>query len=221
LRVVDVVDEGPGVVSVHMAGRRLDELRAQPGQFFLWRFLARGNWWTSHPFSLSAAPSGDALRITVKSLGDHTSRMGKIRPGTRVVAEGPFGVFTTAARRREKVLLVAGGIGITPVRALLDELDGDVIVLYRVVSAPDVVFFDELQQLSDERGTAIRYIVGDHASEEGARLLSPPHLRELVPDLDERDVFLCGPPAMIKHAESSLRRAGVPRRNLHIERFAL
>jgi predicted ferric reductase len=221
LRVVSVVEEAPGVVSIHMTGRSLASLRAQPGQFFLWRFLARGSWWTSHPFSLSAAPADDALRITVKSLGDHTSRMEKIRPGTRVVAEGPFGVFTALARRREKVLLVAGGIGITPVRALLDELDGDVVVVYRVVSEPDIVFFDELQRVSDERGTTVRYVIGDHATEEGARLLSPEHFRELVPDLDERDVYLCGPPAMIKIAESSLRQAGVARRHLHVERFAL
>jgi predicted ferric reductase len=221
LRVVDVVEEAPGVVSVHMTGRSLERLGARPGQFFLWRFLARGSWWTSHPFSLSAAPTGDALRITVKSLGDHTSRMGKIRPGTGVIAEGPFGVFTAAARRREKVLLVAGGIGITPVRALLEELDGDIVVLYRAFSEPEIVFFDELQRLSDERGATVRYVVGDHATNDGAQLLSTEHLRELVPDLDERDVFLCGPPAMIKHAESSLRRAGVPRRNLHVERFAL
>ncbi len=221
LRVIDVVDEAPGVVSLHMAGRSVDRLRARPGQFFLWRFLARGTWWTSHPFSLSAAPAGNALRITVKSLGDHTSRIGRIRPGTRVIAEGPFGVFTAAARRREKVLLVAGGIGITPVRALLDELDGDIVVLYRAYSEPEIVFFDELQGLSDERGTALHYVIGDHATEQGARLLSPEHLRELVPDIDERDVFLCGPPAMIAHAEASLRRTGVPRRNLHVERFAL
>jgi ferredoxin-NADP reductase len=204
-----------------MTGRGLDRLHARPGQFFLWRFIARGSWWTSHPFSLSAAPTDKTFRITVKALGDHTSRMGKIRPGTRVIAEGPFGVFTAAARRREKALLVAGGIGITPVRALLDELDGDVVVVYRAFSAPDIVFFDELQQLSDERGTELRYVIGDHASGEGAQLLSPDHLRDLVPDLDQRDVFLCGPPAMIKHAESSLRRAGVPRRDLHVERFAL
>jgi predicted ferric reductase len=221
LRVVEVVEEAPGVVSVHMTGRRLERLGAVPGQFFLWRFLARGTWWTSHPFSLSAAPTGDALRITVKSLGDHSSRMGKVRPGTRVVAEGPFGIFTAMARRREKVLLVAGGIGITPVRALLEVLEGDIVVLYRALSEPEIVFFDELQRLSAERGTTVRYVIGDHATDEGARLLSADHLRELVPDLDERDVFLCGPPAMIKHAESSLRLAGVPRRNLHVERFAL
>ena len=221
LRVVEVVEEAPGVVSLHIAGRGLDRLNARPGQFFLWRFLTRGSWWTSHPFSLSAAPTNDALRITVKALGDHSSRMGQIRPGTRVVAEGPLGVFTAAARRREKLLLIAGGIGITPVRALLEELRGDVVVIYRVVSEPEIVFAEELDQLAHEHGTTLRYVVGDHATEEGAQLLSPEHLRELVPDLAERDVFVCGPPAMIAHVEASVRRAGVTRRHLHVERFAL
>ncbi|MDX6504112.1 MAG: hypothetical protein QOE29_1237 [Gaiellaceae bacterium] len=221
LHVVDVVEEAPGVVSVHIAGRGLDRLSARPGQFFLWRFVTRGSWWTSHPFSLSAAPTNDALRITVKALGDHTSRMARISPGTRVVAEGPFGVFTAAARRREKVLLVAGGIGITPVRALLEELSGDVVVIYRVFSEPEIVFAEELGVLTAERGAALHYVVGDHATEEGARLLSPEHLHELVPDIAERDVFLCGPPAMIAHTETSIRRAGVKRRHLHVERFAL
>jgi predicted ferric reductase len=221
LRVVKVVEEAPGVVSLHIAGRGLDRLSARPGHFFLWRFLTRGSWWTSHPFSLSAAPTDDALRITVKALGDHTSRMGRISPGTRVVAEGPFGVFTAAARRREKVLLIAGGIGITPVRALLEELHGDVVVIYRVVSEPEIVFSEELDRLVHERGMTLRYVVGDHATEEGAQLLTPEHLHELVPDLAERDVFVCGPPAMIAHVETSVRGAGVPRNHLHVERFAL
>ena len=182
---------------------------------------ARGSWWSSHPFSLSAAPAADSLRITVKGLGDHSRRLGEIRPGTRVVAEGPFGVFTAAARRREKVLLIAGGIGITPVRALLEELRGDVLVLYRVVADSDIVFADELERLVDERGLTLHYVVGDHATEEGATLLSTDHLRELVPDLAERDVFLCGPPAMTELVEKTVRSAGVRRRHLHVERFAL
>jgi predicted ferric reductase len=221
LRVADVVEEGPGVVSVHMRGRTLDRLRARPGQFFLWRFLDARRGWTSHPFSLSAAPTDDALRITVKALGDHTSRVGEIAPGTRVVAEGPFGVFTSAARRRAKVLLIAGGIGITPVRALLEELRGDVVALYRVVSQRDIVFAEELDGFVRDRGLTLHYVVGDHATAEGAALLSPEHLRALVPDLAERDVFLCGPPAMTERVEADLRRAGVRRRHLHVERFAL
>src|SRR5438874_12285058 len=116
LRVVEVAPEGPGVVSVSITGRKLERLHAHAGQFFVWRFLARGRWWTAHPFSLSAAPAGRSLRITVKARGDHTAKLAAIPQGTRVLAEGPFGVFTAAARRRDKSLLIASGIGITPIR---------------------------------------------------------------------------------------------------------
>src|SRR5256714_3336535 len=117
LRVSEVVTEGPGVVSLRITGRRLDRLNARAGQFFLWRFLDRKRMWSSHPFSLSQAPDGRSLRITVKALGDFSGRLRDVKPGTRVVAEGPFGVFTEAARKRDKVALIAGGIGITPIRS--------------------------------------------------------------------------------------------------------
>jgi predicted ferric reductase len=211
LRVAEVVHEAPGVVSLRIAGRRLDRLGASGGQFFLWRFLTPGHWWRSHPFSLSARPDGDSLRITVKALGDFTSAIGRIPVGTRVVAEGPFGAFTQAARRRDKVLLIGGGIGITPIRALLDELRGDVVVLYRVLSEDEAIFRDELPNAV--------VVAGDHATAEGSRLLSPEHLRELVPDIADRDVYVCGPPAM---ADATVRsvRAHVPSRHIHVERFA-
>jgi predicted ferric reductase len=221
LRVVDVVAEGPDVVSLRIGGRGLERLRAEPGQFFLWRFLARGRWWKAHPFSLSAAPDGQSLRITVKALGDDSAGLSGIPVGTRVVAEGPFGVFTEAARRRAKVLLVAGGIGITPVRALMEQIRGDAVVLYRVVTNDDVVFRSELDDLADARGLALHYVVGDHATDEGRNHLSPDHLHELVPDIEERDVFVCGPPGLTDAVTRSVRAAGVPRRHIHAERFAL
>jgi predicted ferric reductase len=221
LRVAEVIPEGSGVTSVRITGRRLDRLKARPGQFFIWRFLTPGHWWTAHPFSLSAAPDGRSFRITAKAAGDHTRRMGRIPIGTRVVAEGPCGDFTELARRRAKVLLVAGGIGITPVRALLEQMDGDIVAIYRVINQDDIVFADELAELEQRRGVKVRYVVGDHSTPEGRNLLSPEHLRELVPDLAERDVYLCGPPAMTEVTEQRLRHAGVPRRRLHIERFAI
>jgi predicted ferric reductase len=221
LRVESVVVEGPGVVSVRIGGRRLDRLGARAGQFFLWRFLDRRRWWSAHPFSLSARPDGRSLRITVKALGDFSARLAEVRPGTRVLAEGPFGTFTAAARRRERALLIAGGIGVTPIRALLEELGGDVVVLYRAIAAEDLVLAGELDALAAERGARVHHVVGDHAAPGGDRLLSPEHLRELVPDLDWRDVFLCGPPGMTAAIERSLRAARVPRSHVHIERFAL
>ena len=221
LRVADVTEEAPGVVSLRIVGRRLDLLGAEPGQFFLWRFLDRRRIWSAHPYSLSAAPDGSSLRLTVKALGDHTERLGGVRPGTRVLAEGPFGVFTESARRRrDKVLLIAGGIGITPIRSLIDRMRGDVVVVYRAVSGSDLIFTRELDDLAARTGLRIHYVLGDHRGE-GRRLLSPEHLRELVPDAAERDVFLCGPPAMTDAISGNLRAAGVPRRRIHLERFAL
>jgi len=221
LRVAAVVDEGPGVVSLWITGRGLHRLRAHAGQFFQWRFLTRDRWWKAHPFSLSAAPDGRSLRITVKALGDDSSRIGEIPVGTRVVAEGPFGVFTEASRRLDAVLLIAGGIGITPVRALMQEMRGDVVVLYRVVLDEDIVFRPELDALARETGAELHYIVGDHATDEGRHYLSPQHLLELVPDIVEREVYVCGPPALSDVVTRHVRQAGVPRRHVHTERFAL
>lgn len=221
MRVSEVTVEAPGVISLRITGRRLDRLGARAGQFFLWRFLTPNRWWESHPFSLSEAPDGRSLRITVKNSGDFTSRIGQILPGTPVLAEGPFGVFTEEVRQRERVLLIAGGIGITPIRALLEAMEGDLALVYRVVCEEDLVFRRELEMLARTRGIILHFVVGDHTLPENARLLSREHLKELVPDLIEREVYACGPPAMTRIIEDNIRRAGVPGRQVHIERFAL
>jgi ferredoxin-NADP reductase len=147
--------------------------------------------------------------------------MAEIPVGTRVVAEGPFGVFTAGSRRRDKVLLIAGGIGITPVRALLQQLHGDVVVVYRVVSAADVLFRRELDDLARASDFELHYIVGDHMTDEGRNYLSPDHLRELVPDIASRDVYVCGPPGLTDIVTRHVRQAGVRRSHIHAERFAL
>src|SRR5579883_312530 len=221
LRVSEVTVEGPGVVSLRISGRHLDRLGASAGQFFLWRFLSRGTWWESHPFSLSEAPDGQSLRITVKDVGDFTRRIGAIPAGTRVIAEGPFGVFTDVVRRRDKVVLIAGGIGITPIRSLVEEMPGDLALIYRVVRERDIVFREELEALARKRGIKLYFVVGDHAAPEAARLLSPEHLRELLPDIAEREVYLCGPPPMMAVVERNVRDSGVPPLYIHSERFAL
>jgi predicted ferric reductase len=217
LRVERVVAEGPGVVSIDVGGVRLERLGARAGQFFTWRFLERGRWWEAHPFSLSAAPDGRRLRITVKGVGDYTGRLGTLRPGTRVVVEGPFGAFTAAARRHPGVAMIAGGVGITPIRALLEDMPGDVTVVYRALRPEDQVLRAELDELARRRGAELHYVVGDDRAGE---VLSPDHLLRLVPDIAARDVYVCGTPAMTDAARASLARAGVPRRQIVTERFA-
>jgi ferredoxin-NADP reductase len=144
-----------------------------------------------------------------------------ISPGVRVVAEGPFGVFTDAVRRRPKVALIGGGIGITPIRSLLEEMDGDLAVVYRVISDDDVIFGEELRNLAASKGASLHVVTGDHLTAEGRDLLSPAHLQALVPDIAEREVYVCGPPAMADATRRSVRKANVPSRYIHTERFAL
>ncbi|MEG3632692.1 ferredoxin reductase family protein [Micromonospora palythoicola] len=221
LRVVAVVPESDDVVSVHVAGNRLDRLRARPGQFFWWRFPGHNSWWQVNPWSLSAAPDGRTLRLTAKAIGTTSAGLRQLPVGTRVYAEGPYGALTTAARTRENSLLIAGGIGVTPIRALLEdpELTGDVVVLYRARTPADAVLIDELRDLAQARGARLHLLTGRTA--DGSQPFSPESLRDLVPDIAERDVYLCGPAAMAGTVRRSLRALRVPSRQQHVEAFRL
>lgn len=221
--VVDrVVRETPNTVSVWLRGRRLSELDAQPGQFFLWRFVTVGHLWSAHPYSLSAPVRHDRLRITVKAVGDHSHRLGRLRRGVPVFAEGPFGHFTARQRRRSGVLLVAGGSGIGPVRALAERLlqqGGDIVLLYRASNWDDVALKGELDRLADY-GLRVRYLVGSRA-EIGHDPLDRRNLRRIVPDVAHRDTYVCGPEGMTAAVCAALRALGVPRQHIHTEEFSL
>jgi ferredoxin-NADP reductase len=224
LRVARVVAEGPGLTSIYVTGRDLDRLPVRSGQYFVWRFLAGRRWWHGHPFSLSAAPNGEWLRITVKALGDDTRALQRLATGTPVFVEGPYGVLTGARRRRRKVLLIAGGIGIAPLRALLESLPagrGELTLVYRAREPKHVVFRAELDALAAARGTEVVYLVGRRGSAEMPRdPLAGASLAALVPDIRQRDVYLCGPVAMMDRVERTLGRLGVPSGQVHAERFA-
>src|SRR4051812_9886108 len=221
LRVESVRREAPDTVSVVVSGPRVHELAAQPGQFLRWRFLTRDLWWASNPYSLSAAPLPDRLRITVKTLGDHSAKIGRLRPGTCVIAEGPYGAMTAARRKRRKVLMIAGGVGVTPLRALFQSLPaepGELTLLYRSGRDVDVVFRDELTTIAKSRGARLHIITG-HRRDLGHDPLSTAALSRNITDLREHDVFVCGPAGMTAAVVRALRAAKVPRRQIHSESF--
>jgi ferredoxin-NADP reductase len=221
--VHQVVRETDDIVSIYVTGRRLDLLRAEAGQFFRWRFLTRRVWVQAHPFSLSAAPTSRMLRMTVKAVGDHTRALQHLRPGVRVIAEGPYGALTGVQRTRRRVLLIGAGIGITPMRALLEAMPGgpgDIALVFRGASSEGVVFQRELEELASRRQAVVHLVLGPRVtccSRHDA--LSAKRLRTLVPDIGRRDVYLCGPPGVLEATREALRDTGVPRRRIHIERF--
>ncbi|MGW0226731.1 ferredoxin reductase family protein [Actinopolymorpha singaporensis] len=221
LEVAAVRTEAPGVVSIYLTGARLDELGAEAGQFLRLRFLTRNAWWQSHPYSLSAAPNPSWLRVTIKALGDHTEQLQRIRVGTRVLAEGPYGALTARRRSRHGVVLIAGGVGVTPLRALFESLpaeEGRLTLIYRASRHEDVVFRHELDEIAADRRAVVHYLVGPPGpGQEPA--LHPNWLRRLVPDVAERDAYLCGPGGMMTTAMESLRECGVPARRIHHEDF--
>ena len=223
LRVTRIASESGDVVSLYLHGKHLDRYRAEAGQFVLVRFLTAGRWWKSHPYSFSAAPNTAALRLSVKALGNDSASVAHVAAGTQVMLEGPYGAFTPAARTRPQVLLIAGGIGITPIRALFEQLPGnrgDVALLYRARSVEDLVFKDELDAIAARRGFVITYALGSRRSFSARNdPFDARHLEAIAPGLNRRDVFVCGPTSMMTAALAGLRAARVPSDHIHYEHF--
>ena len=225
-RVQAVEKEARGVFSIYITGRDLDQFEAEAGQFAIWRFMDRRRWWQAHPFSISAVPNGRRLRITVKNIGDFTSYIHTLKPGTPILVDGPFGKFIERPKN-SKVLLIAGGIGITPIRPLAEEMaaDGfDVRVLYRAHSENDLVFKKELDALSSrEESVQVDYLLTQGGSRRNSRdgWFSPTSLTRLVPDIFERVVYVCGPMGMMVLVRSSLEALGIPADQIRTEVFRL
>jgi len=219
-----VVIERDGVASLWITGSAMDKLPVRAGQWFGIRILNAKGWWRSNPYSLSAGPDGIHLRFTIEALGDRSRDLQRMKPGTRIFLEGPYGILTGAVRTREKVLLVAGGIGITPLRALFEVLPvrrGDMALLYRAPSNASVVFKQELTRIAEVRGATIDFVTGSRdqfAFNDDP--LSPGGLWAAYPDVRERDIYLCGSPRMMATVEKSLRDIGVPHDQIHLERFS-
>ncbi len=217
LRVAEVHQEAPGVVSVICTGRHLERLRISGGQFIAWRFLRRGLWWQAHPYTVSALPRPPYLRLTVRQLGDHSSAVARLRPGTRVAIEGPYGAVTSDSRLHEKVVLVAGGIGITSIRSLLEDLPKSArpIVIVRATSKDQLVLRDETAKLVEKLGGTLHELVGPRSTTGGTRRF----LKRLVPDLGERDLYVCGPPGFVRDVVHAARALGMHRRCVHYEEY--
>ncbi len=219
LHIAETRKLNDNTTELRLAGGGLHKMIGDAGQFVIVRPLAKGLWWQAHPFSLSAAPTTDGLRISVKALGDASASIGRLPRGTRMVVEGPFGACTPQTIDDRKVLFIVGGIGVAPVKAMLERLDRrhQPIVLYRASRHDDLVYANELRGMARELGGELMTLVGPTATLAVKDPFSGKVLRKAIPDLTERVAVLCGPERLLWAGRAGLREAGVASEDIHFE----
>lgn len=229
LRVSQIVRESSDTVSVYVTGKNIEKLGGKAGQFYLLRVMTKSQWFRPHPFSLSAAPNSNFVRFSIGNRGDDTAQMVNLKPGTRVILEGPYGVFTEERRSRERVVLIAAGIGVPPIRSLAESLSarpGDITIIYRARDADDAALLAELQEISHRRGFALHLLSGERANPQSwmpaavGNMPDNARLSQMAPWISESDVFVCGPSAWTNTVKKSLRLAGTPDAQIHSEEYA-
>lgn len=226
-RVEKTVLETPSATSLYITGNNLEHFTAKPGQFVLIRVLAKGLWWQEHPFSLSMIPTPQHFRLTIRQLGDFTNQIPHLKPGTPLLVSGPYGAFTHELQITSKVVYIAGGIGITPVRALLEERalnseQSDAVMLYGNRTKQETALWEEVQDLAQKGNVKVVNILSEQPNYQGEKgYIDQEKIARLVPDIASRDVFICGPPAMVNSVMPALHNLGVPKKQLHFERFSL
>jgi predicted ferric reductase len=219
--VSDIVKETDEATSVYISGSNLSNFRIKPGQFMLLKFLHPKYILQTHPFSLSKFPDGNTLRLTIKSVGDFTQTIPQIPKGTKILIDGPYGIFTEKVQKKSKVLLIAGGIGITPIRSLTEQFakeEKNIVVMYSNKFVKDTVFKNELDALSKSYNFPVHYFY----SQEGTTgRLDVEKIVAVVPDVKDRDVYICGPGVMMNALADGLEKNGVKREQIHFEEFKL
>lgn len=224
--VTEIRKEANDVITLTVTGKDIHLLKAKGGQFFIWRFLEPGLWWHAHPFSLSASPTSDSLRITIRALGHGSEKIQNIKVGTKVVLEGPYGIFTEEARTSKNIVLVAAGIGITPIRALLEEAkfkSGQATVIIRKTHQ-DNYLLDEVKEIAEKRGAKLHILTGKRSKDVNSWTPDNPFkegkdLSSIVPDLIDSDLYVCGPSSWSRLVVKDAENAGLSRHQIHWERF--
>lgn len=203
-----------------------------PGQFHFLTFRrGRDLPVEEHHFTISSSPTEDGqVASTIKESGDFTATIGATRVGDAVAVLGPFGRFSSALHPEDrKILFIAGGIGITPIRSMLRYMadrreNRDVVLLFGNVTESAIAFRQELEALTEGQCPKLRLV--HILSEPGEDWTGPTGfvdqeaIKTHCADVGERSVYLCGPGPMSHMVRSALESLGVPSQRLREEKFS-
>lgn len=206
-------------------------LHFQPGQF-AWITLQISPFrMREHPFSIaSSAEHPECLEFGIKAVGDFTNTIKDVKPGTKAYLDGPYGVFTTD--RYEDTagfVLIAGGIGITPIMSMLVTLaerkdERPLLLIYASKSWEDVTYREEIEALKDKLDLTVVHVLReppeDWSGETG--YVDKEMLQQYIPKRPAtRNYFICAVPKMMDQVEAALHELGVPVTNVHLEHYNL
>lgn len=227
--VADVTQVNYNTCNLTLKPRKGEAFGYMPGQFAFITLKRQGMRTEEHHFTLSSSPARkDAITFTIKNSGDFTATMSQTKAGDTAMIDGPYGHFSHAPHPTGDLVMIAGGIGITPLLSMLRYMadTGDrrsIVLIWGNRSEKDIVFRGEIDALPARLNLRVHHVLSNQPDWPGEKgKVDDALLGRLLTEKDRKArVFLCGPPIMMKLVSASLRRLGFPAKRIHTERFAL
>lgn len=219
--IVTNVDEVNNLVTEVRLKAQGEKLIFNPGQFVFLNFIDNNIGFESHPFSLISSPHDDYISVLIKNVGDYTSKISEVTPGTIAEVEGPFGNFSFEKFTNKSQVWIAGGIGITPFISLAKSLSPDlnykIDLVYCVKNRSEAVKLNLLENISTSV-TGFFNIVTFYSDDRGH--ISIDTIKSLSENILEKEILICAPPQMIKALRQALVVHGLKKEHIHSEEFS-
>lgn len=219
-KVAELTQKGD-ITEIIMQPTEDKKLNYNPGQFALYSFRNNPNIPIEfHPFSLSSSPTDDFIRISTKNLGDYTEKLKSAQVGDLVKVLGPHGGFSNI-NDSQKQIWIAGGIGVTPFLSMLryyksKGLNTDIVFFYGCKNESESVYLQEIEELV--KGSVNIKLIVHYSDKQG--FVNAEYFKKNFEDLNERNIYLCGPPVMMKALRKGFKEIGYPKENLVFEDFS-
>ncbi len=204
-----------------------------PGQFAFVTFRSEAVPRERHPWTISSTPTRPrSLIFTIKNSGDFTALVGQLKPGDTADIDGPYGRFSYLAYApdpKRELVMVAGGVGITPMLSMLRHLSDrgerrKVTLIWSNRTEADILCRDELESIQAKlESLTVRHVLTRQKDYKGpSGRLDKTMLSDLLSGCSrDASVFVCGPPPMMDAVCKSLKEVGFSSRHIHTERFSI